>query len=191
MQDLVYRQRQQNDSQDTVISPGDLRVSIQAATLGDKERLRRMFSRLSSETIYRRFYLPYSQVPERTLALMLDVDHHGKEAFLAVVGEEVVGHAMCVWLDDEHAAEVAFIVEDGWQSKGLGKLLLSRIAEKARVRGIEHFTGGVLGENRRVLCLLNAVFAEVRYVMRDGLYQFRVPLWTLKPTTDRIHRCAA
>ncbi len=193
MQELVYRQRQQNDSLDTVISSGDLGVSIQAAPLGDKERLRGMFSRLSYETIYRRFHLQYSQVPERTLARMLDVDHHDKEAFLAVVGEEVVGHTMYVRLDNERCAEVAFVVEDGWQSKGVGKLLLSQIAEKARVRGVESFTGDVLGENKRVLGLLDAVFSEVRYVIRAGLYHFRVPLRTLKPRTDsgRILRRAA
>jgi GNAT superfamily N-acetyltransferase len=186
MQDLVYRQRQQNDSRGTVLWPGDPGVSIQATTLLDKERLREMFSRLSSETIYRRFHLPYSQVPEWILTLMLNVDHHDNEAFLAVVGGEVVGHAMYVRLDNERCAEVAFVVEDGWQSRGIGKLLLSQIAEKARARGVEYFTGGVLEGNQRVLDLLDAVFAEVRYVVSAGRYQFRVPLRTLKPTTEPV-----
>jgi GNAT superfamily N-acetyltransferase len=186
MQDLVYRQRQQNDSRGTVLWPEDPRVSIQATTLLDKERLREMFSRLSSETIYRRFHLPYSQVPERILTLMLNVDHHDNEAFLAVVGGEVVGHAMYVRLENERCAEVAFVVEDGWQSRGIGKLLLSQIAEKARARGVEYFTGGVLEGNQRVLDLLDAVFTEVRYVVSAGLYQFRVPLRTLKPTTEPV-----
>jgi GNAT superfamily N-acetyltransferase len=77
---------------------------------------------------------------------------------------------------------VAFVVEDEWQSKGVGKLLLSEIAEKARRRDIETFTGQVLGENRRVLGLLNAVFVEVEYVISHSLYHFRVPLRTLKQT---------
>jgi GNAT superfamily N-acetyltransferase len=186
MQDLVYRQRPQKDSRDTVIWPADSGVSIQTSTLMDRERLREMFSRLSSETIYRRFHLPYSQVPERILALMLNVDHHDSEAFVAVVGEEVVGHAMYVRLDNERCAEVAFVVEDGWQSRGIGKLLLSQIAEKARAKGVEYFTGGVLEGNQRVLDLLDVVFADVRYVMSAGLYQFRVPLRTLKPTTEPV-----
>jgi GNAT superfamily N-acetyltransferase len=185
MQDLVHRQIQQNYSRDTVISPGDPEVSVRAATPGDEERLRGMFSRLSLETIYRRFHLPYPRVPERTLALMLDVDHQDKESFLAIVGgEEVVGHAMYVRSDNARVAEVAFVIEDRWQSKGVGRLLLSQIAEGARIRGVEYFIGEVLGENRRVLGLLNAVFSEVRYVMRDGLYHFRVPLQTLKPAVD-------
>jgi GNAT superfamily N-acetyltransferase len=191
MQDLshdtvvqAHIQRQQNDAQNTVVSPDDATVSIRAATPGDKEGLRRMFSRLSSKTIYRRFHLPYLNVPERTLALMSDGDHHDKEILLAVVGEEVVGHAMYVLSDNERDAEVAFVVEDRWQSKGVGKLLLARIAGRARSRGVEYFTGDVLGENGRVLGLLNAVFGEVRYVIGDSLYHFRAPLRTLRPATD-------
>jgi hypothetical protein len=73
-------------------------------------------------------------------------------------------------------------VEDGWQSKGVGQLLLSESSERAKLGGVETFTGEVLGENWRVLGLLNAVFAEVGYVIRGGLYHFRVPLRTLEPS---------
>jgi hypothetical protein len=54
-------------------------ISISVATPLDSEKLREMFSRTSSETIYRRFHLPYPEVPEWMLALMLGADHH-KEA---------------------------------------------------------------------------------------------------------------
>jgi GNAT superfamily N-acetyltransferase len=145
-----------------------------------------MFSRLSSKTIYRRFHLAYPRVPEQMLDLMLDVDHYDKESLIAVTEEEIVGHAMYVKLADSGDAEVAFVVEDEWQSKGVGKLLLAEIAEKARLRDVETFSGQVLGENRWVLGLLNAVFAGVECVMRHRLYHFRVPLETLKPTAPPV-----
>jgi hypothetical protein len=65
------------------------RVSIRVATPRDRERLRAMFSRASCETIYRRFHVPYPDVPERTLSLMLDVEdhHHDKESLVAVAEE--------------------------------------------------------------------------------------------------------
>ena len=158
------------------------RVSIRVATPRDAERLRAMFSRVSPETIYRRFHVPYSDVPERTLALMLGVDHHDKESLVAVAEGEIVGHAMCVRLGDGSEAEVAIIVEDGWQSKGVGKSLLSELAEIARFRGIEFFTGEVLGQNRRMLGLVDAVFADSRHEITYGAFRFRAPLRTLKPT---------
>ena len=160
------------------------RVSIRVATRWDREGLRGMFSRASCETIYRRFHVPYPDVPERTLALMLDVEdhHHDKESLVAVAQEEgIVGHAMYVRLGDGGEAEMAIIVEDGWQSKGVGKSLLSELAQRARLRGIEIFTGEVLGENRRMLGLA-AMFAETTYTIRDGLYHVRMPLRTFEPT---------
>ena len=159
-------------------------VSIRVATADDKEKLRRMFSRLSSKSIYRRFHLPYSEVPEQTLALILDIDHRDKKSLVALAEEEIIAHVMYVRLGASRDAEVAFVVEEGWQSKGVGKLLLTHIAEEALLRGVDTFTGEVLGENRRVLSLLNAVFADVEYVIRDGLYHFRVPLQTLKVAAD-------
>src|SRR5215210_1919733 len=200
MQNLVHKraeqthsQRPQIDAQGKIVGRDARAVSMRVATPDDKEKLRRMFSRLSPKTIYGRFHLGYPRVPEQMLDLMLDVDHYDKEALFAVAEEEIVGHAMYVKLADSGDAEVAFVVEDEWQSKGVGKLLLFELAEKGRLRGVETFAGQVLAENRRVLSLLNAVFAEVRYGVRHSLYHFRVPLRTLKPTAHsvRILRRAA
>ena len=143
-------------------------VSIRVAAPRDAQGLRAMFSRASPETLYRRFHIPYPDVPERTLALMLDVDHHDKESLVAVADKEIVGHAMYVRLGDGGEAEMAIIVEDGWQSKGVGKLLLSELAERARLRGVETFTGEVLGENRRMLGLVRSAFIGVGYAIKDG-----------------------
>jgi GNAT superfamily N-acetyltransferase len=167
-------------------------VSIRVALSGDGEGLRGMLSRVSSETIYRRFHIPYRDVPERTLALMLDVDHHDKEFLVAVAEEEIVGHAMYARLEDGSEAEMAIIIEDGWQSKGLGTLLLTELAERATLRGIETFTGEVLGNNRPMLGLA-AMFAETYYTIKDGLCHVHMPLRTLEPTayTARTLRRAA
>jgi GNAT superfamily N-acetyltransferase len=87
-----------------------------------------------------------------------------------------------VRLGDSSEAEMAIIVEDGWQSEGVGKLLLSELAERARLRGIESFTGEVLRKNRRMLGLA-AVFAETDYTIEDGLWHVRMPLRTLESTS--------
>jgi len=159
----------------------DTLVSIRVATPSDDERLRGMFSRVSSETIYRRFHIPYPDVPERTLALMLDADHHDKESLVAIAEEEIIGHAMYVRLGDGGEAEMAIIVEDRWQSKGVGKLLLCELAERATLRGIETCTAEVLGTNRRMLGLAT-MFAGTDYTIKDGLYHVRMPLRMLEPT---------
>jgi GNAT superfamily N-acetyltransferase len=166
-------------------------VSIRVATPSDGEKLRGMFSRTSSETIYRRFHLPYPEVPEWMNALMLSADHH-KEALVAVTEEKVVGHAMYVRLGEGSVAEIAIIVEDGWQSKGVGKSLLSELARRARLWGVATFTGEVLATNRPMLGLA-AKFTGTDYAMADGVCHIRMPLRTpgSTPYTARNDRRAA
>jgi len=166
-------------------------VSIWVATPLDSEKLRGMFSRTSSETIYRRFHLPYPEVPEWMIALMLGADHL-KEALVAVTEEKVVGHAIYVRPGDGAEAEIAIIVEDEWQSKGVGKSLLSELAQRARLRGVETFTGEVLATNRPMLGLA-AMFAGTDYATADGVCHVRMPLQTADstPYTARTDRRAA
>ena len=150
-------------------------VRIRAVSSGDEEGLRGMFSRLSERTIYQRFHMPYPRVPGWALASFTRADDQAA-SLVAVVGEEIVGHAIYVRSDSGRDAEFALVVEDRWQARGVGKLLLSELAERALHRGVETFTGEVLGENRRVLGLLNAAFVEVNYLMKDGVYHVRAPL---------------
>ena len=179
MEDPVHERAGQNHGQRPQI---DERVSIRIASPEDGESLRAMFSRVSSETIYRRFHMPYQEVPERMLALMLGVEeHHDGETLVAIANGEIVGHAMYVKLGVSGEAEMAIVVEDRWQSKGVGKLLLRELAEKARSRGVENLVGTVLMENRRMLGLIGAVFSESGRVITDGAYHFRAPLRTLEP----------
>jgi GNAT superfamily N-acetyltransferase len=151
-------------------------VSVRPVSSDDRERLGRMFSRISPRTIYERFHAPYPSVPGWALAGMVEADHYDREALVAVVGGEIVGHAMYVRGYRESEAELAVVVEDGWRSRGVGRLLLDVLAAKAWSRGVHLFTGPVLGENRRALGALAAVFPGMRYEVRDGAYQVHAPL---------------
>jgi GNAT superfamily N-acetyltransferase len=161
----------------------ETQIYIRVATTYDGEKLRAMFSRTSKEAIHKRFHIPYPEVPEWMVGLMLDSDHHDKEALVAVAEEKIIGHAMYVRLEDDTEAEMAIIVEDGWQSKGVGKSLLSELAQRAKRRGIETFTGEVLGTNRRMLGLAT-MFIGTNYKTEDSVYQVRMPLRTLEPAAQ-------
>jgi hypothetical protein len=53
-----------------------------------------MFSRLSRETLYRRFHAPYPRVPEWALHRVMGVERYNGESVIAVTRNEIVGHAM-------------------------------------------------------------------------------------------------
>ena len=114
-------------------------------------------------------------VPEWMLAYLTDTDHHDKEALVALVGGEIVGHAMFA-RQKAREAEMAIVVEDRWQSRGIGSFLLSRLAEEAGRRGTRYFTGTVLGENRDALRFFSSVLAKTKYEIRNGVYHLRSPL---------------
>ena len=157
----------------------DTQVYIRIATPSDGEKLLSMFARASSETIYKRFHIPYPEVPEWMVDLMLGTDHHDKESLVAVAEEKIVGHSLYVRFGDDTEAEMAIIVEDRWQSMGVGKALLSELEERARLRGIDTFTGEVLATNWAMLGLA-AMFAGTHYKIEAGVYHVRMPLQTIE-----------
>ncbi|HKH75426.1 MAG TPA: GNAT family N-acetyltransferase [Rubrobacteraceae bacterium] len=106
----------------------------------------------------------------------------GRESLVAVANGEIVGHAMYVSTRGE--AEFAVVVEDRWQARGAGKRLLRTLAARAEGRGVETFTGAVIGENRRMLDLIRSAFAGVGYAIGDGAYQVNLPLRAPEPAAS-------
>lgn len=162
--------------------PGATALKIREMKPEDGEGLRAMFGRLSEKTIYHRFHMPYPEVPAWMVAHLSNTGRYDTRSLVAVAGDEVVGHAMYV-VEAGDEAEFAVVIEDGWQSRGVGKLLLFHLALEARRNGVGTFTAAVLGENRRMLGLLDAAFAEVERAAGGGVYRVRVPLSGLKPAS--------
>lgn len=156
-------------------------VGVRDASAADLDALRAMFSRSSAGTIYGRFHLPYPRVPGWMLAQLLNGGPSGGRSLVAVVRGGVVGHAMH-GPPQAGEAEVAVVVEDGWQRRGVGECLLRMLAEKARGEGVvEAFVATVLGENRLALRLGEVVFGTGEARVEDGCYVLRAPLRALRP----------
>jgi GNAT superfamily N-acetyltransferase len=160
-------------------------IRIRPISSGDEDGLRAMLSRLSRETIHKRFHLPMPHVPEWMLVYLVDVDHDYNEALVALIGGEIVGHAIYA-RQEPREAEMAIVVEDRWQSRGIGRLLLSRLAEEAGRRGIESFTGAVLGENRDALRFFSSVLVKAKFEIKDGMYNLHLPLTDPDPTHNLV-----
>lgn len=151
-------------------------VRVRAATPAEDGALGAMYARLSGRSIYLRFHAPFPGVPEWLLAHLVEAGRHNGRSLVAVAGAEIVGHAMYVRSENRHEAETAIVVEDRWQSRGIGRLLLSTLADAALREGIEAFTGEVLGENRRMRGLAASLFPGTRFALEGGVYSVRMPL---------------
>jgi RimJ/RimL family protein N-acetyltransferase len=162
-----------------IVLEGGIRVCLRSAGPGDPERLRRLFYRLSPTTIYRRLFLPAPQVPhwaERFAALTTG-DGELRYAVVALLGDEVLGVATFAQeAVTPREAELAIVVEDAWQGRGIGRMLVAEVVEQARRREIGVLTARILADNDRVRRLVSRFFPDARVRWEDGEYVLRICL---------------
>jgi RimJ/RimL family protein N-acetyltransferase len=142
----------------------------------DGEALRRLFYRLSPETIYRRFLSPLARPEQARPERLLDLDHFDREAVAAVVDGEIVGVARYFRQPSQPVAEIAVVVADAWQGQGVGTRMLASLAALARAAGIDRFTATMQADNRGSIRLLRRFDSEARFVHSHGIYEATIPL---------------
>jgi len=155
---------------------GDQSLTVREIRIEDVERLRRMFHRLSADSVYRRFFSPVNEPSRSALLWLANVDHLDRDALVALDGDEIVGVARYDSRDGAAAAEIAVTVEDAWQHQGLGKRLALRLAKRAVARGIESFEATVQPDNRPALGLLRKLSPDASVRFDHGSYAASMPL---------------
>ena len=124
----------------------------------DEPRLVDLYDRLSRHTAYQRFFTVLRRLPPDWYHFFANVDYVRRMALVAeretVAGPQIIGVGRYEPSDEPGVAELAFVVEDGWQGRGLGALLLEAVLEAADARGLRRFRAYVLADNHRMLRLL-------------------------------------
>ena len=123
----------------------------------DAPALARAYASLGEQSRYQRFFTGIPKVPESVLAQLTQIDHQDREVLVAVppLSSEIIGECQFIrHADHPDTAEVAVMVVDAWQNRGVASALLARLSERALEAGIEYFTAEILAENRAVLAML-------------------------------------
>ena len=127
----------------------------------DEPELSALYARLSPETAYQRFFTVMARLPPSWAHTFANVDYERRMAIVAVSADNRLIAVARYDLDAaSHEAEIAIVVQDQWQGKGLGTILLAELLGYAEARGIRRFRACVLTENRRMLDMLGRL-AEV------------------------------
>jgi GNAT superfamily N-acetyltransferase len=136
-----------------VVFDDGLELLLRPVRADDKQRIAQAFERLTPQTRYRRFFAPMVRLGEQDLRYLTEVDHHDHEAIAAVNPENgmIVAVARYVRSDDPTEAEVAVVVGDPWQGRGVATALLQRLVGRAREEGIDHFVALVMSDNEEAL----------------------------------------
>jgi acetyl coenzyme A synthetase (ADP forming)-like protein len=134
---------------DVVLRDGST-VHVRPVRVDDGERIRRFLEELSPDSIAFRFF----GHPNLDWAVKwsVDVDYCNRFALIAESGNppSVIAHAAYV-REDSQRAEVAFMVADDWQGRGISTILLAHLAEVADLHEISTFTAEVLRANHRMI----------------------------------------
>lgn len=156
----------------------------------DAPRLQALFDRLSPESIFFRFLGRPRALSDEQAQRLATVDYRRQMAWVATAGREpegaspqrdIIGVARYAAVPEEAGqeatvAEAAVIVEDRWQRRGLGTMLLQRLVDHARAHGIDAFQASVHQANRRILRFVRRSGLPTESKMDDGMWEIRVSL---------------
>jgi acyl-CoA synthetase (NDP forming)/RimJ/RimL family protein N-acetyltransferase len=132
--------------------------------------------RSSDQTRYYRFFGPLKRLSDRDLHRFTHVDHDSRVAFVVLLGDQLVAVGRYDRLPDTSDAEVAFLVEDAHQGRGLGSVLLEHLAAAARERGIERFVAEVLAQNSRMVRVFRDAGYQAERSFEDGVVHLTFPI---------------
>jgi RimJ/RimL family protein N-acetyltransferase len=144
-------------------------VMLRPIRPGDGPLLQEGLLQLSERTRYLRFHAPRKAFDPEELRFLTHIDGESHFALaalelqscrLAGVGRFVRNRAM------PEEAEIALVVTDAMQGKGLGLLLMARLREAALERDVTRFTGAMLEENRAMRDLLRKLGGRVGLASR-------------------------
>ncbi|MBU1232878.1 MAG: GNAT family N-acetyltransferase [Proteobacteria bacterium] len=144
----------------------------------DEPLMRDLLYALSQETLYYRFMSHNQRFGQREIQNFVYVDHRKDVAIVGTLPEAHGDNMVAVgryYLDEStNQAEVAFIVHDEWQNKGLGTFLFRHLITLAKASGIAGFTAEVLRDNKRMQAIFNHSGYKVQSVVEEGVYSFKI-----------------
>jgi RimJ/RimL family protein N-acetyltransferase len=135
-------------------------IVIRTVEPEDADQLKAGFERLGAVSRYRRFLTEIDHLTREQLEYLTNVDHANHEALAALDAASRTGIAIARYVRDPldgAQAELAVVVADQWQGRGVGAALVARLAQRARAHGIKRFTAQVMVGNEPARRLLEGV----------------------------------
>lgn len=169
-------------------------IEIRPITPEDAPGLQKFHDQLSDRSVYLRYLVPKPVLTDSDAARLTGVDHHNREAFVAVLNDDIIGVGRFDTLpamgsrqghvssdaspscDTPVEAEVAFVIADAWQGRGIGRYLLECLADTARTRGLQRFVAEVHPSNGRMLALFRSWPLGCEVTHEQGTVEVALPL---------------
>ncbi|GAB2447176.1 bifunctional GNAT family N-acetyltransferase/acetate--CoA ligase family protein [Nocardioides hungaricus] len=148
----------------------------------DKDVFVEFYARVSDQSKYYRFFSPMPTLSDRDVARFTTVDHVDRVAFVMTLQGRIIAVGRYDVVKPGEA-EVAFLVEDRHQGRGIGQLLLEHLAQAGRERGVDRFVAEVLPDNSRMIQTFRDAGYRVVSEYEEGVLQLE---FSIDPTDTAI-----
>ncbi len=152
-----------------------LRIFLRPVRMSDEPLLKDFFYSLTDECMHHRFISTRRDMPHERLQKFVIIDYTKEMVILAVIEQEgkemIIGMGQYYIDENTHTAEVAFVVRDDYQGKGIGAELLSYLTYLAKKNGLHGFTAEVLIDNKPMLNLFERMGFVIERRAEAGVYE--------------------
>jgi acyl-CoA synthetase (NDP forming)/GNAT superfamily N-acetyltransferase len=172
-------------STSVVLSDGET-AFVRPITPEDAPTLLAFHERQPRENLYRRFLSPKPTLTPKELAHFTQVDFHDRVALVVEERGEFIAWASYERWKARDDAEVAFMVDDAQQGRGIATILLEHLAAIARANGIQRFTADALSDNRSMLRVFSRAGWPVERHYDSGLTEIEFSLSDTEQFVDSV-----
>jgi acyl-CoA hydrolase/GNAT superfamily N-acetyltransferase len=158
---------------------GGLKVRFRAIKPSDEEEMRKLFYRFSDTAVYYRYFSPIRTMPHRKMQEYVNVDY---QRIMSIVGtidqsgtERIIAEGRYVRHHNRPLADVAFVVDENCQGRGIASFLFEMLIRVAREQGIKGFTADVIADNKAMLKVFEKAPFPIRAVVESGIYNLTIP----------------
>ena len=117
--------------------------------------MRRLFYNFSDESKYFRYFASKPVMPHKEMQPYVNIDYKNILSVVAIVekgrNERIIAEARYAYDGRSDAYEIAFIVDEAFQGKGVASFMFDYMVKIARARGIRWFIAYVLPRNEAML----------------------------------------
>jgi RimJ/RimL family protein N-acetyltransferase len=156
----------------------EFEILLRPVKISDEPLLKEFFYSLSDDSMYRRFISTRMDMPHNRLQQFVAIDYTKEMIILATIStdgkESILGMAQYLIDSVSNMAEIAFVVRDEYQNRGIGTELLSSITHIAKKNGLHGFTAALLMNNKHMLHLFEKAGFNIEKKSESGMYELKM-----------------
>ncbi|MBN1635250.1 MAG: GNAT family N-acetyltransferase [Deltaproteobacteria bacterium] len=163
---------------------GGTEVKFRHIRPSDEEEMRRLFYRFSDENVYYRYFSPIKIMPHAKMQQYVNVDCNRTISIVALIGppeqEHIIAEARFVKDIKQPYGDVAFVVDEKYQGRGIAQHLYQMLIRLAKERGLRGFTADVLVSNKSMMKVFEKGGLHVNARLAGVAYELTIPFGKLE-----------